>query len=403
MEIVEENDLCFPQMLNASCKKIVRPYITAMLIYTLLYVISLVTAFLNLLVIISISHYKQLHTPINFLVLSLAVSDFCVGLLMFFQILFVDGCWLFGDVVCIIYQLVSFIVTSASLGTIVLISVERYIAICQPLHYHAKVTKNRVRFCVGLSWFCSAFYNLMVLKDSTAKIGSFNSCYGECGAAINYIAGVIDILVSFLIPVTAISVLYMRVFAVVVTQVRTMRSQITAAKSQKTVFANKSELKAARTLGIIIVMYVICLCPYYIVIIGQDAFFSATSAAVIYLIYFNSCLNPVIYTFCYSWFRKCLKDIVTLQILQPGSSRTSIRKPSDSWAATTSSPPCALPAAPPAQQFSYTRSVTAAGPVNHTSNSPVVKTKELSKHTTNTIVDLHQAGKTESAKGKQLV
>ncbi|XP_072516382.1 signal-induced proliferation-associated 1-like protein 2 isoform X3 [Salminus brasiliensis] len=39
---------------------------------------------------------------------------------------------------------------------------------------------------------------------------------------------------------------------------------------------------------------------------------------------------------------------------------------------------------------------------SHTPNSTMVKTKELSKDTRNKIVDLHQAGKTESAIGKQL-
>ncbi len=38
----------------------------------------------------------------------------------------------------------------------------------------------------------------------------------------------------------------------------------------------------------------------------------------------------------------------------------------------------------------------------HTPNSTMAKTKELSKDTRNKIVDLHQAGKTESAIGKQL-
>uniref|UniRef100_A0AAY5KL46 Sleeping Beauty transposase HTH domain-containing protein n=1 Tax=Esox lucius TaxID=8010 RepID=A0AAY5KL46_ESOLU len=39
---------------------------------------------------------------------------------------------------------------------------------------------------------------------------------------------------------------------------------------------------------------------------------------------------------------------------------------------------------------------------SHTPNSTMTKTKELSKDTRNKIVDLHQAGKTESAIGKQL-
>ncbi len=39
---------------------------------------------------------------------------------------------------------------------------------------------------------------------------------------------------------------------------------------------------------------------------------------------------------------------------------------------------------------------------SHTPNSTMAKTKELLKDTRNKIVDLHQAGKTESAIGKQL-
>ncbi|KAF7640740.1 hypothetical protein LDENG_00018190, partial [Lucifuga dentata] len=79
-------------------------------------------------------------------------------------------------------------------------------------------------------------------------------------------------------------------------------------------------------LGIVVIVFLICLCPYYcVVLISQDTLVSDSTAAVAFcLFYFNSCLNPVIYAFCYPWFRKCIKVIVTLQILQPGSCQTKI-------------------------------------------------------------------------------
>ncbi|KAK3565205.1 hypothetical protein QTP86_001016 [Hemibagrus guttatus] len=43
--------------------------------------------------------------------------------------------------------------------------------------------------------------------------------------------------------------------------------------------------------------------------------------------------------------------------------------------------------------------LNANGPAHQTPNSTMAKTKELSKDTRNKIVDLHQAGKTESAIG----
>ncbi|KAI3371798.1 hypothetical protein L3Q82_024351 [Scortum barcoo] len=53
------------------------------------------------------------------------------------------------------------------------------------------------------------------------------------------------------------------------------------------------------------------------------------------------------------------------------------------------------------QLFSYKRHLSTTSN-SQTPNSTMAKTKELSKDTRNKIVDLHQAGKTESAIGKQL-
>ena len=58
METWEGTELCFPQMLNTSCKKPKYPDFEIMLIYTVLSSISLLTVTLNLLVIISISHFR---------------------------------------------------------------------------------------------------------------------------------------------------------------------------------------------------------------------------------------------------------------------------------------------------------------------------------------------------------
>ena len=58
MKVLEEAELCFPQLLNTSCRRTVRPHSVSMLTYILLSSISLLTVILNLLVIISISHFK---------------------------------------------------------------------------------------------------------------------------------------------------------------------------------------------------------------------------------------------------------------------------------------------------------------------------------------------------------
>ncbi|XP_071396730.1 trace amine-associated receptor 5-like [Centroberyx affinis] len=329
METLEGGELCFPQLLNTSCRKQMHPHSEVMLIYILLSSISLLTVSLNLLVIISISHYSQLHTPTNLLLLSLAVSDFLTGLLLIpAEILFIVSCWFLGDFICVLYYFVAFIVISASVGNMVLISVDRYVAICDPLCYPTKISQRRVKICVCLCWVCPAFCSGLLLKDLLRQPGRDNSCVGECVVVLNYIAGAVDLVFTFIGPITVIVVLYMRVFVVAVSQARAMRSHIVAVTLQcpVTVTAKKSEKKAARTLGIAVVVFLICFCPFYCLsLAGQDTLTTIISEAfVISLYYFNSCLNPVIYAFLYPWFRKAVKLIVTLQILQPDSCEANI-------------------------------------------------------------------------------
>ncbi|XP_065818391.1 trace amine-associated receptor 13c-like [Labrus bergylta] len=328
METLEITEPCFPQLLNTSCRRAIRPHFEVMLTYILLSFISLVTAALNLLVIISISHFKQLHTPTNFLLLSLAISDFFVGLLMIFQIMLIDGCWLLGDLICTLYQYIAYIVTSSSVGTMVLISIDRYVAICHPLHYTRKVSLKRVQVCVCLCWICSVIFQSLLLKDILEQQGRYHSCVGECIFFVNYIAGIADLILTFILSITVIVVLYLRVFVVAVTQARAIRSHVEAVTLQHSlkITAIKSELKAARTLGIVVIVFLICFCPYFCVALtGQDNLLNASSAAfVLCLVYLNSCLNPVIYAFFYPWFRKSIRLIVTLKILQPNSCNAQV-------------------------------------------------------------------------------
>ncbi|XP_026151927.1 trace amine-associated receptor 4-like [Mastacembelus armatus] len=324
---MEETELCFPQ-LNSSCSRVVRPYALTIFLYILLCTINLLTVFLNLLVIISISHYKQLHSPTNLLVLALAVSDFLVAPIMFFQVLLINGCWLLSDLMCSLYTVMDYIITSTSIGIMVLISIDRYVAICDPLHYPTKVTQKRVQVCVFLCWILSALCHILMMKDNLVYPGKYTSCIGECVVVIEYVAGRVDLFLSFIGPITVIIVLYMRVFVVAVSQARAMRSQTVTVTAQGSMGlrAKKSELKAARTLGVVIFMFLICLCPYFCVTLtSQDTLINEYQAApVLWLFYFNSCLNPIIYIFFYPWFRKCIKLIFTLEILRPGSCDTNV-------------------------------------------------------------------------------
>uniref|UniRef100_A0A667WMG7 Trace amine-associated receptor 13c-like n=1 Tax=Myripristis murdjan TaxID=586833 RepID=A0A667WMG7_9TELE len=315
-------------LFNSSCRKPKAVRSRVVLLYILLSSISALTMALNLLVIISISHYRQLHTPTNLLLLSLAVSDFLMGLLMPGIIVMLGGCWYLGDLMCSLYFFGCFILFSTSIGLMVLISVDRYVAICDPLGYPSKVTLRRVKLCVCLCWLCAASFNCLLLKDHLRQPGLYISCRGQCVVVIDHIAGAVDLVLTFTSPITVIVVLYMRVFVVAVSQARAMRSHIVSVTLQPsgTVTAKKSEWKAARTLGVVVAVFLICFIPYYCPsLAGQDTMNTAFSVPFgIWLLCCNSCLNPLIYALFYPWFRKAVKFVVTLQILQPNSCETNV-------------------------------------------------------------------------------
>ncbi|XP_045910721.1 trace amine-associated receptor 13c-like [Micropterus dolomieu] len=274
------------------------------------------TAYKNMFSDNILSLSRQLHTPTNLLLLSLAVSDLLVGLLLMpVLILRIGGCWFLGSFICGLYYYTSFILTSASVGNMVLI--------CDPLCYPTRVTQKRVKICVCLCWACSVFYNGVILIDFLKEPDRYNSCYGECVVVINSVTGAADVMLTFVGPIVVIIVLYMRVFVVAVSQARAMRSLIAIVKLQGSagVTAKKSERKAARTLGVVVVVFLTCFCPYFYPSLASQDVSSNVAFSIfgVWLLYCNSCLNPVVYAFFYPWFRRSIKLIVTLQILQPDS------------------------------------------------------------------------------------
>ena len=133
MSVMEVNQT--DQCLRFSCPE--RSVSTA--VYVLLYVSAaaavLLTVCGNLLIIISVCHFKQLHTPTNMLILSLAVSDFLVGVFVmpFHLSRLTESCWIFGPAICVFFVLISFFVTSISIYNVALIAVDLYFAISNPI------------------------------------------------------------------------------------------------------------------------------------------------------------------------------------------------------------------------------------------------------------------------------
>lgn len=123
--------------------------------------ISVLTVCGNLLVIISITIFKQLHTPTNFLILSLGLPDFLVGICVMpvESIRRINSC--FYTESCIV---VSFMWLCLFLGLchslMSCLAIDRCFAVCEPIMYMSKMTIRKPLMCISLGWSVSICYNL---------------------------------------------------------------------------------------------------------------------------------------------------------------------------------------------------------------------------------------------------
>ncbi|XP_036451413.1 trace amine-associated receptor 13c-like [Colossoma macropomum] len=321
---------CFPHN-NLSCRKEVRAGSASVVVFFFLSCVSVFTVFLNLLVIISISHFKQLHTPTNLLILSLAVADLLVGLfVMPLRIMeIIDSCWYLGKTVCTLFPVIDYVTVSASVDSLVLIAVDRYIAVNDPLLYSTRITVCKTSLFIIIAWSWSVFYNVMLLYFNNHLLHSQISagCYGECVLVMKYSWVMVDFVITFIGPCVIILILYSVIFKVARHQakaVRTVRNGATNKHVDKV--SSSSETKAAKTLAIVIFLYLACWIPFTVgpLLVKDIVRSSLVVNLVTWFMYINSTINPLIYAIFYPWFKTSVKYIVTCQVFESSSSSFSV-------------------------------------------------------------------------------
>lgn len=269
---------------------------------------SLLTVGGNMLVILSIVITKRLHTATNFIILSLAMSDFLVGgLMMPLQcVMFLDVCFYHTKGVCPVYHFISSIVGNVSIYNVTLIAVDRYFALCHPFSYVAKMSVRVVLRCVGFGWILSVIYNLLMIYTGNSEPGQTKvTCFQACAIPVSNTWGLTDFIFSFIVPCLIIIILYVRVLTVALRHAHVISD---AARPRVKWRKWKSEMKATKTLGTVVLVYLMCWIPLYVFLVNFENV-PNSNVIINYLIclfYSNAFINPIIYAISYPWFKNAL-------------------------------------------------------------------------------------------------
>ncbi|KAG1938446.1 trace amine associated receptor 12f [Pimephales promelas] len=122
----EEVLLCYP-LLPDSCPRAHRLTVLKVAMYIFMVLMILTTVFGNLLIIISISHFKHLQSPTHMIVQSLAACDCLLGSLVmpYSMVRSVEGCWYLGDFVCKVHSSLDMTFSISSILHLSLVSIDR--------------------------------------------------------------------------------------------------------------------------------------------------------------------------------------------------------------------------------------------------------------------------------------
>ncbi|XP_036319701.1 dopamine D2-like receptor, partial [Rhagoletis pomonella] len=177
----------------------------------LLMVFPLVTLFGNILVILSVCRERSLQTVTNYFIVSLAIADLLVAVVVMpfaVYVLVNRGHWDLPPFLCDFYIAMDVICSTSSIFNLVAISIDRYIAVTRPIEYAKHRNSPRVCLTILLAWAISVAIGLPIV------MGLNNTPDRDPGLCLFYNTMFIlcSSLTSFYIPCIIMVFLYWSIF-----------------------------------------------------------------------------------------------------------------------------------------------------------------------------------------------
>ena len=272
---------------------------------TIIFAIMVLATFGNVLVVMAFRKFHKLRIVTNYFVVSLAISDILVSTLSMpiWAVHIVTGPdpkWEKIDrSAFVIWTLTDILCGLTSIFNLTCISIERYICMSSPLHYYQRMSGRRVIIIIVFIWIFAVLL--------AAARGIFQD--------VDVILEVMYTVIGFFIPLLIMVIMYSMIFRVACKQVKKIDIPMNGTTKK---FRLRKEIKAAKTLGIVISAFFVCWSPFFVLnfyAICRSCYKSMRIEIIIaakWFHYVNSVLNPLIY----ARMNKDFRDAFTRILLQ---------------------------------------------------------------------------------------
>ena len=307
------------------------PQVYTFIIVAIMVIVVVLTIVGNIAVMAVLHYSNVLKSIVNsHFLISLSIADLLVATLVMPCALDAvnTGTWRCGKIWGMFNGFGNFLFCISSIMHLMMLSIDRYLAIARPLFYPLEMTKSRAIILCFVLWAYSAVWAFLPLFG-VSSYECFISYIGWCkaedwskyglnfGFAISVVSGTYGLALISMVCV------YWKIARVIRLQLRrikdvTSTDRKTSANSRENncpsttnkqaKMAKKLNLnKGVVTLLVVTLVYLVCWSPFCILLfveIGTGRKISGPYGTVAMLVGFaNSCCNPVIYSIKYRRFR----------------------------------------------------------------------------------------------------
>ena len=284
----------------------------------------------NGLVVTAVTCFRRLRSVTNYFVVSLAVADIAVAVLVMpYSLLYeVYGEWRFGWAFCYFWISCDVTCCTASILNLCVISLDRYLAIMSPLSYKSMMSRSRAFSAICLVWLCSSAISFVPIYMGWFADTAIVNLYVDgpvCALHVNKVYAVLSSTTSFYIPLLVMVVVYSKIYKIASKQAKDIERlersvQNYPAVENKVRLARRSkkfnkDFKALKTLGTLMGVFCVSWLPFFLMYIIMP-FCSTCSvpptvgAAITWLGYANSCINPCVYAYLNRDFRMAFRKLL---------------------------------------------------------------------------------------------